>query len=183
MIRANKHPVAERILTWCFMRMIRSHFHAIYACGAEAIRGLESGKATIGFANHTNWWDGVLLMFLTRFQPRRAFYCMMEEKQMRHYPFFSWLGAFSVDLESGVQSAATVRYALKLLNDSNTFMWIFPQGEMVNETDPIEIKPGADFLAHKRTGTRLLPVFFPLSFPEGAKAGNFHSLREVLPGP
>lgn len=181
MIRAKRHPMGKALLTWFFIHLLRSHFQAIYAADADQIRQLDPGIATIGYANHTNWWDGPVLIFLTRLQPHKAFYCMMEEKQMRHYPFFSWIGAFSVDLQSRTKSAASVRYALKCLKNPATFIWIFPQGAMVKETDPIEIKRGADFLAHKRSAASLLPVFFRFRFRREQKPEIFIRFGTVYP--
>ncbi|MEO0454148.1 MAG: lysophospholipid acyltransferase family protein [Verrucomicrobiota bacterium] len=164
MIRAEKDPFWEHVLYYFFRWLIRKNFYAVYIDGAEHLRELSRIKPVIGIANHTNWWDGVVLLLMTRIQRKKEFYCMMEEKQMKHYPFFRYLGAFSVNLESAVRSAAAVKYALNLLHQAKTLIWIFPQGEMVKATDPIKVRPGVDFLAKKSPNAMVLPAAFRYQF-------------------
>jgi len=164
MIRAEKHPVLDKVIYWFFRRLTRSHFHAVYVAGADEIRQADGDRPVIAYANHSNWWDGIVLLLLTRLQRGKDFYCMMEEKQMQHYPFFRWLGAFSVDLGSRVRSAAAVRYAIRLLDSPRSFIWLFPQGKMVKASDPVEIMPGTDFLARKCPRAVMIPAVFRFQF-------------------
>lgn len=164
MIPAQKDPLKDGVLYWYLKRMLRSNFHSVRASGVEHLRGLEATRPVIAFANHSNWWDGVLIFFLSRFQPKKDFYCMMEEKQMRHYKFLSWLGAFSVDLENSLRAAGTIRYTCGLLKKNRTMIWIFPQGEMGSPHEPIEPRPGIDFLAKRFPNAQMLPMVMEFGF-------------------
>ena len=143
---------------------MRQHFHSVEACGVEYLEGLDKDRPVIAFANHSNWWDGLIIFYLTRFRRDKDFYCMMEEKQLLHYPFFRWLGAFSVDLQHPVRAAAAVRYACNLLKSAQNIVWIFPQGRMATVYEPIEIRKGTEFLASHTGNVSLLPVAFRYEF-------------------
>lgn len=164
MIPAAKDPLLDAVLYWYLKRLVSKHFHAVKIAGLKHLQGLEKTRPAIGFANHSNWWDGLMIFFLTRYQRGKDFYCMMEEKQMLHYPFFSWIGAFSVDLDNSLRAAATVRYACNLLRQNRSLIWIFPQGAMVAPHDPIKIKPGVDFLARRYKNAQMLPVALHYEF-------------------
>jgi chlorobactene lauroyltransferase len=118
----------------------------------------------IAYANHSNWWDGLVIFYLTRFCLGRDFYCMMEEKQLAHYRFFTWLGAFSVDATNSLRAAAAVRYSINLLKKTSTVLWIFPQGRQATPHERIQIKPGADFLSRRAPQALMLPVAFRFAF-------------------
>ncbi len=113
--------------------------------------------------NHINWWDGLMVFFLTRYH-KKNLYCMMDELQLKHYPFFRWLGAFSVDQRNPVRAAASAHYALKLLKNPGNMLWIFPQGKMVSSYEEIKIQPGVDYLASRSGNAQLLPVAFRYEF-------------------
>ncbi len=89
---------------------------------------------------------------------------MMEEKQLTHYRFFTWLGAFSVDLSSPLRSAASLRYAQRLLQRNDTAIWIFPQGKICKQNEPVEAKPGTDYLAQSSPHALLVPVAMRYDF-------------------
>src|SRR5216684_944745 len=126
MIPAQKNPALDWILYQYVHRLVR-------------LRALDPQHPVIAFSNHSNWWDALAVFMLTRAAPHKSFYCMMEEKQLRAYRFFSWLGAFSVDPTDPLRAAASVRYAIRLLRENETLMWIFPQGEMVPPYQPIKL--------------------------------------------
>ncbi|NJK93167.1 MAG: hypothetical protein HC904_15920 [Blastochloris sp.] len=103
-------------LLYLYLRgSLRRHFDSVGVAGLEHFLESGQGKPVIAVANHSGWWDGLMVFFLTRLRKDKEFYCMMEEKQLRHYPFFTWLGAFSVDPSNSVRAGAAVRYACKLL--------------------------------------------------------------------
>ena len=158
MIAANKNDFLDTLLFLYFRWLARRAFHTIAGRGFEYLRQLPKDRPVILFCNHTNWWDGLILYLLTRQMPHKAVFCMMEEKQLKQYRFFTWLGAFSVDLSSPIRSAASLRYAQRLLQISDTAIWIFPQGKLCRPDEPVEIKPGTDYLAKNAPHALLVPV-------------------------
>lgn len=163
-IPARKNAFAERLMFWQLRRMLRRSFHCVWIRGRENLRAVAGEGAVIAFSNHTNWWDGLLIFLLTRELPEKSLHCMMEEKQLQHYRFFTWIGAFGVNLDSKREAARSLRYALRLLEEPNHLVWIFPQGEMLPPTQPILAHPGVAFLARKAKGARMLPIAFRYEF-------------------
>ncbi len=129
--------------------------------GGEHLAALNPGQPTVGCVNHTNWWDGFVLYVLShRLAPRRDIYLAMEEKNLRRYPFFRWMGCFGVDpAENNARAALPgVRYALRLLTGRpERLAWFFVQGKLVSPGTPIQVKPGAARIA-QRVGAELLPI-------------------------
>jgi 1-acyl-sn-glycerol-3-phosphate acyltransferase len=163
-IAANKNDILDSFLFVYFRWLLRRAFHTLGARGLENLRQLPADRPVILFCNHTNWWDGLIIYLLTRQMPHKAGYCMMEEKQLKHYRFFTWLGAFSVDLSNPLRSAVALRYAQRLLQRSETAIWIFPQGKLCRPSEPVEIKPGTDYLAKNSPHAVLVPVAMRYEF-------------------
>jgi 1-acyl-sn-glycerol-3-phosphate acyltransferase len=163
-IAANKNDILDSLLFAYFRRLTRRRFHTIAIRGVEYLRQLPDDRPILLFCNHTNWWDGLIVYLLTRQMSHKATYCMMEEKQLKHYRFFTWLGAFSVDLSSPLRSAVSLRYAQRLLQKKDTAIWIFPQGKLSRPSDPVEIRPGTDYLAKNSPHALLVPVAMRYEF-------------------
>ena len=164
MIAANKNDVIDAGLYVYFRHLARRAFHTIAGRGLERLRALPEDRPVILFCNHTNWWDGLIIYLLTRQMRQKAVYCMMEEKQLKHYRFFTWLGAFSVDLSSPLRSAASLRYAQRLLQRNDTAIWIFPQGKICKQSELVEARPGTDYLAQSAPHALLVPVAMRYDF-------------------
>src|SRR5260221_5100 len=161
---ANKNDTPDWGLYLSFRWLTRRAFHTIAGRGLERMRNLPADRPVILFCNHTNWWDALLVYLLTRQMPHKAVYCMMEEKQLKHYRFFTWLGAFSVDLSSPLRSAASLRYAQRLLQKPETAIWICPHGKLCRQNEPLEVKPGTDYLAKNAPHALLVPVAMRYEF-------------------
>ncbi len=164
MIPANKNDILDSILYVYFRWLTRRAFHTIAARGLENLRQLPNDRPVLLFCNHTNWWDGVLIYLLTRQMRHKAGYCMMEEKQLKHYLFFTWLGAFSVDLSNPLRSAVALRYAQRLLQLSESAIWVFPQGRICRPNEIIDVRPGTEYLAKSSPRALLVPVAMRYDF-------------------
>ena len=86
----------------------------------------------------------------------------MEEKNLRRYRFFTWMGAYGLDLANRGSALAGMRYAVRLLRGRTPagrapLAWMFVQGKLLPAGPVIEVKPGAAFLA-RQTGACVLPV-------------------------
>jgi chlorobactene lauroyltransferase len=163
-IAANKNDILDALLFLYFKRLARRAFHTIAGRGLEHLRNLPPDRPVLLFCNHTNWWDGLIVFLLTRQMRHKAVFCMMEEKQLKSYRFFTWLGAFSVDLSSPLRSAVALRYAQRLLQKPDTAIWIFPQGRLCRQNEPVELRPGTDYLARNSPHALLVPVAMRYEF-------------------
>ena len=82
----------------------------------------------VAAANHHSWWDGFLASSIHRaFAPERAFNLMMDDEQLRRFPFFRIGGAFSVDTRSVRAAYDAIAYGARCARDG-AGLWIFPDG-------------------------------------------------------
>jgi 1-acyl-sn-glycerol-3-phosphate acyltransferase len=196
-IAANKLPWLDAMLYLYFRRMWRKAFQGVYLRGSPHLEGLPADRPIIAYANHTNWWDLLMVFRLTRVLSTKKFYGMMEEKQLRPYRFFSWIGAFSVDLSAPGRAAAGLRYAVKLLREPQSLVWLFPQGKLCSPYEPFSLQPGLEFLIKHAPQATILPWAFRYEFlrddrpvvllevgtplsAEGATTGKLQEACEIL---
>ncbi len=155
MIESRKSRVFNWLLRPLMGAILRRRFHNIYLTGAPI--ALANGPA-VGCVNHTNWWDGFVLYWLSHRCLPHEIYLAMEESNLRRYPFFPWMGVFGVDLTGRGRALAGIRYAARLLRQRpDALIWLFVQGALMPPHVPVVAKPGADFLA-RQTGAALWPV-------------------------
>ena len=151
MLPARKSAWFERVFAVYNRHLIRRRFESLRVAGLEKMRDWPRDAPLILYANHSSWWDALVIFQLGR-ACRLEQFAMMEEKQLREYPLFRRLGAFSVVRESPRAAARSVKYAAGLLRGTDRALWIFPQGE----TRPNDIRPLKFFsgVAHviKRAG-------------------------------
>ncbi len=183
MIPPRKTPLTEALLYRYVRGLARSTFHAIHVSGLDHLRHLPPDRPVLALANHSCWWDGFLIHLLTRAAPQRDFFCMMEEKQLRHFPFLTRIGAFSVNLESPRQVATSLRFTLRLLADPTKLVWLFPQGVMAPADAPLDLRPGAAFLLRKTPGALFLPVAFRYGFRREQKPEAWIRIHPPEPAP
>lgn len=91
--------------------------------------------STVYFLNHNYWWDGLLPLYLSKKYFNQNTRAIMEYDQMLRYPFFSRIGAFSIDPTSPKSSIKTLRYALESLTKEKTCLFIYPEGKIVPVSD------------------------------------------------
>lgn len=102
---------------------MRRHFRAVYQEPLEW-----TNQPTLWIANHTSWWDGIVMQVLHS-KSGRKFHAMMLESELRKNPFLARLGAFSV--QPGSRSVVeSLRYAGHLLQQDNHTVLFFPQGRI-----------------------------------------------------
>jgi len=149
---------AETLFYPTLRMAMRRQFHSILLAGGDRMREATREGSAIAGSNHTNWWDGFVLSWVTRrATPECGFLLAMDEANLARYGFFRKLGVFGVDLRSGRTAALALRRLVPALQASREFCWIFPQGELLHPTRPIDARGGAGWLARK-ANIPLLPV-------------------------
>ena len=157
MIPARKSAPFNWVLRRWLDRTLRRRFHNVYIGGVEHLHALPAGRSVVGCANHTNWWDGFVLYVLSHRLLPHDIHLAMEEKNLRRYRFFTWMGVFGVDLTTRASALSGMRYALKILREPSRLVWMFVQGKLLPASESVEVKPGALFLA-QRAGALVLPL-------------------------
>jgi len=144
MIKVKKNKLVEAFFYWWTHRTLGKLFAAHHVRGMENIKQLNPNIPVVFYANHSNWWDGLLCFYFTYKIFRIDTMLMMDILQLRKHPFFKWIGAFSVDRENKRKALESIRYCIsELASKRREALWIYPQGVMLpNDTRPICFYPG-----------------------------------------
>ncbi|KAB3535951.1 glycerol acyltransferase [Bacillus safensis] len=120
-------------------------------------------------ANHSSWWDGLIIFLLTEKASELDHYMMMEEKQLKQYAFFRKLGAFPVqkkNLKSVKQALMTAKENMQ----AGGAVWLFPQGKIMHQDmRPLELEGGASFLVRQFEQVVVKPVTLHYTFNQFQK--------------
>jgi 1-acyl-sn-glycerol-3-phosphate acyltransferase len=131
----------------------------------------------ICYFNHPAWWDLYMGMVIERELLHGSFvtYGMVEEPQMRTYPFFAWLGGFSVSRHDRREASRSINYICRLLQEQpGRALYIFPQGTITpNDRRPLHLYPGAAVIARRMGGAMLCPVALRYEFRGEQRADAF----------
>lgn len=152
MIPHRKRPAFNRVFVAYAKWLLRGHFDAVRVQGMEHLGAALAQGPVIVVANHTAWWDAIVLMWLSNYPLARVGpsdgYALMDAKNLRKLGFFRYLGVFGVDLTDPDDRAAVVPYAASLLTAPGRSVWLFPQGAERPITErPLGFHPGAARLA------------------------------------
>lgn len=83
---------------------------------------------------------------------------MMEHKQMKSYPFFKWLGAFSIKQDERMHTLTSLRYAIASMQRTHSGLFIFPEGEIMPPYETVHFKPGISWLRTQLPGIDFVPI-------------------------
>ncbi len=92
--------------------------------------------------NHVSWWDGFWALEINRRFWKRKFYIMMLEEQLRQYPLFAKAGAFSIDPFNPKNIFRSLNYLAEVSAVPGTLAVFFPQGKIVPDVAPVQLKLG-----------------------------------------
>ena len=159
MLEAKKSVWFERIFSIYNRHLLKRRFHSLQVSGSAFLKNKDRQLPLIIYANHSSWWDGLVLWEIIR-SLDFEFYVMMELKQLRKLFLFRRLGAFSVVRENPRQAVKSINYAAELLrNDSNRSVIIFPQGEILpNDVRPLRFFNGLARIIEKTRRCSAVPV-------------------------
>jgi 1-acyl-sn-glycerol-3-phosphate acyltransferase len=157
MIKAANNRQFEKLFHLYNKQLISKNFHGLYQL-KNSVPPPKNGA--IIMVNHSSWWDPLMLFYLNHTLWHTDAVAMMDEAGLLRFPFFSKLGAFSVNS----RSPRSVKYALdyassRLREGKNVFL--FPQGnEYPLEKRPLSFFGGAGYLKWRVPTAPVVPVVF-----------------------
>jgi 1-acyl-sn-glycerol-3-phosphate acyltransferase len=164
MLEARKSRLFGKIFAVYNRNLLRRKFDSFHVANLDRL--CHDGKVPqVILANHTGWWDG-LVAFQLSMEAKLDFFVMMEEKQLRRFWPFTWLGAFSVVRDSPRSASRTIEYAADLLRkNSNSSLWVFPQGELVPfASRPMKLFKGFSRIVEQVGECRIVPLTIRYEF-------------------
>jgi 1-acyl-sn-glycerol-3-phosphate acyltransferase len=159
MLEAKKSLWFEKVFAIYNRNLLRRRFHSLSISGLHYLEIREAKMPLIIYANHSSWWDGLVISeILRKFDFDN--YVMMEEKHLRKLRLFRKLGAFSVVRENPRDALRSIEYAASLLTEkANRMLLIFPQGKIFpNDVRPLFFYTGLARIVEKIIRCSVVPI-------------------------
>lgn len=165
MIEAKKNNMFQQVFSKYTNMLLRKSFNGIHIKGEENFLNRNKDIPSVIFLNHSSWWDALIPFYLSYSMWNVDGYAFMDIKQLQKYKFFRRIGVFSVNRESGRDSMKSLGYALELLKNKETVIWIFPQGELLHwNVRPVVFEHGLSYMLSKCGKVNLIPVALNYEF-------------------
>lgn len=154
---------------WC-RRALTKHFHRVQLHLESIVQWdrFDPSVPRIYVANHSSFWDGIILNFLLRkFRRGQPLYCMIDEVQVKEHLFFPKIGGFSISRSDGRDAIASIAYASELLHRSTNppAIVMFPQGKIEpNDIRPLRIEAATTRIIERCPQARVVPVALKYEF-------------------
>ena len=144
-----------------FYGMLENRFYSMQVKNKENFDKRNPQYASIIYAPHCNWWDGIVGYNLCRRVFHTTIRMMIEE--LNRFPILAKAGAFAVNKKSPQASMKALQYAVDQLCNKDISLWIFPEGIIRPPMfRPIEFQTGMAYIAKnvvkKSGGINLIPV-------------------------
>lgn len=165
MLEANKKIWFEKLFAIYNRNLLKRRFHSFSVKNFEPLKSRNKKTPLIIYANHSSWWDGLVLFEILKNGDFDSF-VMMEEKQLKDLRFFRYLGAFSVIRENFQEAVKSANYAVEIIKSGNNkTLLIFPQGEIrANDFRPIKFYNGLAYIVEKVNKCILVPCSIRYEF-------------------
>lgn len=149
MMEAAHRKWAGSLAKFYLHHRFKKNFSAFYMARFPDLSTWE-GRPVLLLPNHSTWWDGFFIFWLNQTYFRRTPFLMMLEQQLRKFPFFRFLGAYSVNRGNAVSARKSLQYTQDLLNHDDTgknLVILFPQGKLIPHAEqPIQFERGISLL-------------------------------------
>lgn len=170
MLTANKSIWFEKLFGVYNRNLLKRNFHSFRIHNLQTLINSDKNIPLIIYANHSSWWDGLILFEILKTSDFDS-YVLMEEKQLKNYKLFRKLGAFSIVKENSREAIKSLDYAVEILRKGeNKTLLIFPQGEIFsNDKRPLDFFNGLAYLTVKLEKCILVPCSIRLEFIQNYK--------------
>lgn len=164
---ASDLPAISSITIRFFERIVRGRFRRNFCSvlAQNAARLRRSKGPLIVYANHSSWWDPMLLVLLARtLMPEEKHYAPIEASALKRYPILRKLGLFPVELNTQRGTAQFLHAAQGVLQRGGV-LWTTPQGRLADPREfPLAFRPGLAALAARCPDVPLMPAAIEYTF-------------------
>jgi 1-acyl-sn-glycerol-3-phosphate acyltransferase len=140
-------------------RLIRRRFDQVQVHGWESFLAATSSGPVVAVANHSSWWDTLVIISTTIDSARARGYALMREDQLRRFPFFGLVGAIGIDPRTLGSLRSVLPRCTALLDGPRRVLWVFPAGrESSSRGDQPAFGAAASLAARQVAGAVVVPV-------------------------
>lgn len=161
-------------------RTLRARFDGLWVEGLTRARRELDAAPVIVALNHVAFWDPLVALQLDALLGTES-HCLMDERNLAHYPFFAWVGAIPLARGASKRTLGQLRSAAELLSGPRRALWIFPQGrQRPAHLWPHALSSGVAWLS-REAHAAVLPLAIGYAFREArepAVLASFGSLIE-----
>lgn len=118
----------------------------------------EPDSRTVYYLNHHSWWDGIIPLLLNEYRLQQEARALMEDKQMRQYPFFKKIGAFSINRDDPRKAVTSLRYAVQSMKRERASLFIYPEGKITPAGSDMSFEGGLAWLHSKLPEVDYVPI-------------------------
>ncbi|WP_201716204.1 lysophospholipid acyltransferase family protein [Rossellomorea arthrocnemi] len=177
MIEPRKSKKFQQLLVRYLTYQLKKHFYRVWI--DDQRDSFQPAVGQLVLANHSSWWDGLMVFYLNQKVIKEDSYAMMSQKGMEDFSFFRKIGAFSVNPDSPKDLVISLKFAEKCLQEKKT-VWIFPQGKEEHlEKRPISFMSGPSYLFERNQGITVTMVTFYYTFRHEQRPELFIRITDV----
>lgn len=138
-IPANEHKFVIWFFKWFTFYSMKFRFKNVYFRTNYTPHDQDS---TLILGNHHSWWDGLIPLLINEFVFKQQARAVMEDKQLQKHPFFSRIGAFSINREHLKSALFSLNYCAQWLKNPGNSLFLYPEGKITSVTTAIQVEPG-----------------------------------------
>jgi 1-acyl-sn-glycerol-3-phosphate acyltransferase len=169
MIPASKRAWFSAWLAHHAERRLAKAFERVEVAGLDAVADLTRTRPLLFVANHSAWWDPMMVLVLSQRHLGLDGHALMDAAQLQRFRFFALVGGFGVELDDPRDGARVVRYAASLLDRPGRAVWMFPQGEERPLHEPLAFRGGAAHIARLASNAAVIPLALSYAFGPAAR--------------
>lgn len=165
---------------WYTWYLMKRRFSSVYVRNGHKI---DRDKSTLYICNHHYWWDGLTPLVLNEFIFHHRARAVMEDKQMREFPFFSKIGAFSINRNNPKSALSSLKYGADWLNVPNTCLFLYPEGKFSQPHVPIQIESGVTKLLEWVPSCQMVNISMYISYQKRDRPDFFIDISSEIEHP
>lgn len=154
-IPANESPLFIKGFRWYTWLLFKRRFHKVWL---RQDYDLNKESKTVYYLNHHSWWDGLIPFLLNEFQFHQQARAFMEDTQMKKYPLFQKIGAFSINRDSRRQAITSLRYAVDSFEREQASLFIYPEGTITSPGSAMNFEGGLAWLYGNLDNVDFVPI-------------------------
>lgn len=179
-IPARESRLILSFFKWYTWFLMKRRFDSVYVRNAHKI---DRTNSSLYICNHHYWWDGLVPLILNEYIFHQKARAIMEDKQMRKFPFFSKIGAFSINRNNYKSALTSLRYGADWLKGPNTSLFLYPEGKFSQPHNPIQIESGVLKLLEWAPFCQLVNISMHISYQNNDKPDLFIDISTELNHP